>query len=308
VNAFDAVESVSSPTVTITGYPEYVEPNGTYSATWLVTGGDPGVIETTYLSWGFAPGEVAGTSDSFSGTTWAEFSVSGLPSPPYFGTIYLTGYAAVDGTLYESTVLEIPVQEGPNNNFLLQFFEDVQDFIIDDFGFFNFLIITLIVVMVVAVAAAARSKRRRDDSRMAFSQNAYAASNLGAYQQVQAVNRTPPPPPPPPRYEMYVDLVGENVVPPVIKVVEGTKVVWVNRTWAPPPGVGIKSGKFDSNGEHASGVFQSGLLIAPGDYWSCTFHKAGVYDYYVTNIWKPGKVVVEKFENKPSSPAPTSNA
>jgi hypothetical protein len=92
----------------------------------------------------------------------------------------------------------------------------------------------------------------------------------------------------------------------VIKVVEGTKVVWVNRTWAPPPGVSIRSGKFDSNGEHADGTFKSGMLIAPGDYWSCTFHQAGEYDYYVTNVWKHGKIVVEKYRE--GSPGlPTSN-
>ena len=47
-------------------------------------------------------------------------------------------------------------------------------------------------------------------------------------------------------------------------------------------------------------MFQSGLLIAPGDYWSATFHKAGTYEYYLTGIWKTAKVVVE-----PHKPAGT---
>jgi plastocyanin len=82
-------------------------------------------------------------------------------------------------------------------------------------------------------------------------------------------------------------------MPSVMNVVEGTKVVWVNRQWAPPPGVAIRSGRLDQAGEHPDGMFQSGLLIAPGDYWSATFHKAGTYEYYLTGIWKTAKVIVE---------------
>jgi plastocyanin len=81
-------------------------------------------------------------------------------------------------------------------------------------------------------------------------------------------------------------------MPSVMKVVEGTKVVWVNRQWAPPPGVAIRSGRLDLAGEHPDGMFQSGLLIAPGDYWSATFHKAGTYEYYLTGIWKTATVIV----------------
>jgi plastocyanin len=109
------------------------------------------------------------------------------------------------------------------------------------------------------------------------------------------VRYLPPPPPPPPRFEAHVDLIGHEVTPSVLRVVEGTKVVWVNRSWAPPPGLAIKSGKLDDAGEHPDGAFQSGLLIAPGDYWSATFHRAGTYEYYLTGIWRTGKVVVEPY-------------
>ena len=89
-------------------------------------------------------------------------------------------------------------------------------------------------------------------------------------------------------------------MPAVMKVVEGTKVVWVNRQWAPPPGIAIRSGKLDQMGEHSDGMFQSGLMIAPGDYWSATFHKAGTYEYYLTGIWKTAKVIVEPYRSAES--------
>ena len=303
VNAFRAVEQISGPTVTITSYPEYVRPNGTYSVTWLVSGGDPGIINETHLEWGFSPGEVDGSSDSFSGVTWAEFTVSGLPSLTVNGTIYLIAYAEVDGTVYASSVLEIPVTDPPSDNMFLQLFEQVQEFIMNDLGLFNFLLVMCALVAIPIIVAAARS-RNRARAPLAAPRPAQSHSSLGQYQSVPAAQHAPPPPPPPPRYEAYVDIVGQNVVPSVVKVIEGTKVVWVNRTWAPPPGTSVKSGRLDGDGEHHDGMFQSGLLIAPGDYWTCTFHKAGEYHYYLTNLWKSGTVVVEPHREPAHAPRP----
>ena len=307
VSAFGAVESVADPTVTITDFPEYVEPNGTYSVTWLVSGGDPGTITETHLTWGFAPGEVAGTSGSFSGTTWAEFTVEDLPSLPGNGTIYLVASAVVDGSAYSSEEVEVPVMEAPDDNLFMQFIRDVEDFIFNDLGVANFLLIMTVLLAIPIIAIAARSRGRRIEAERARAESlraAQARSRLGGYEQVQGAQRLPPPPPPPPRFEAYVDIVGSNVVPQVVRVVEGTKVVWVNRTWAPPPGSSVKSGTVDETGEHPDGLFQSGLLIAPGDYWSCTFHKAGEYHYYLTNVWRTGTVIVQAFKDgKPQAVA-----
>jgi len=301
VNAFGAIEAVAEPTVTITDYPEYVSLNSTYSISWLVSGGDPGTISETYLQWGFAPGEVAGTSGSFSGTTWAEFSVSDLPSLPTNGTIYLVAYAEVDGSMYESEEVQVPVTDVPEDNLFLDFLKDVQDFIFNEMGLIPFLLMMCVLVAIPVVVAAARSRSRRAAAAY-VPPTVGTHSSLDTYQPVPGARQIPPPPPPPPRYEAYVDIVGSNVVPPVVKVIEGTKVVWVNRTWAAPPGTSVKSGTLDASGEHHDGLFQSGLLIAPGDYWSCTFHKAGEYRYYLTNVWRMGTIVVESYKSDQAPP------
>ncbi len=303
VDAFAAVEEVSDPAVTIIDHPEYVEPNGTYSVTWIVSGGDPGDISSTYVTWGYAPGEVAGTSETFTGTTWAEFTVTGLQSVGSNGTIHLIAYAEVDGDLYSSAEVQVPIQESPENDLFMQFIKDVQDFIFNEMGLLPFLLMMCVLVAIPVVLLAARSRSRRAAAAR-LAQHAQVHSSLEAYRPVQGSHVTPPPPPPPPRYEAYVDIVGSNVVPEVIKVIEGTKVVWVNRTWAPPPGSGVKSGALDQTGEHPDGLFQSGMLIAPGDYWSCTFHKAGVYPYYLTGVWRTGKVVVEEFKGQQQAAGP----
>jgi len=294
VNAFGAVEAVSEPTVTIVEHPESVKPNATYSVTWMVSGGEPGIINSTYLSWGISPLDMDDISEQFDGVTWAEFTVSDLPSLPGNGTIYLSAFAIVDGILYESDTVQVQVIEGAGDSFFMQFIDDIREFILDDLGLVEFLLIMFALVAIVAIAMAVRPKKRRAPVQTA-PQQVRPQSNLNKYQAMQGVHYLPPPPPPPPRYEAYVDIVGGNLAPPVIKVIEGTKVVWVNRTWAPPPGVSIKSGTVDHNGEHPSGMFQSGLLVAPGDYWSCTFHKAGEYDYFLTSVGKTAKIVVEPY-------------
>ncbi len=296
VNAFGAVEDVSSPTVTIVEYPEFVEPNSTYSISWMVSGGDPGDIEETTLMWGETIASIDEATMNFTGSTWQVFTVEDLPSLPYNGTIYLRASATVDGMDYESEILALPVHDAPADNIFMQLLEDIQEFILEDMGLVNFLIILMVLIAVPVIIVAARPKKKRRSAARppaAHTQTVQTHGSLNQYRPAHGTAHLPPPPPPPPRYESYVDIVGDKIVPPVLTVVEGTKIVWVNRTWAPPPGVAIKSGRYDQTGEHPDGLFGSGLLAAPGDYWSVTFHRVGTYDYYLTGYWKTAKIVVQ---------------
>jgi subtilisin family serine protease len=288
VDAFRAVEQISGPTVTITANPSFAPLNSTVSISWLVSGGSPGNIQRTYVRWGESATSMTQISPDFTGNTWARFTYDSVQSPDHNATLYIQAVAYVDGALYESEILQLPVHNAPSNGLLAQFLKDVQDFIFNRLGIYNFLLVLAILIAIPAIAIAARPRRR--PVRMSV---ASPSPQLHHYQALQPTQYLPPPPPPPPRFEAYVDLLGHEVMPSVMKVVEGTKVVWVNRQWAPPPGIAIRSGRFDQAGEHPDGMFQSGLLIAPGDYWSATFHKAGTYEYYLTGIWKTAKVIVE---------------
>jgi len=298
VNAFEAIEEVASPTLTFTEYPEYAKPNSTYSVTWMVSGGNPGVISSTYVAWGESPTSLTQVSDSFAGITWALFTVDDLPALEANGSMYLQAYAVVDGTLYVSPLLEMPVHEPQSDNFLIQFLIAVEDFILNDIGLVNFLIMLGVLIVIPVVVYAARPKRRAPTTTVR-----QASASVGPLQSYDALpgSQYIPPPPPPPRYEAYVDLASGQVSPPSVKIVEGTKVVWVNRSWAPPPGIMIRSGRLDETGEHPDGLFQSGLLIAPGDYWSCQFHRVGSFDYYITGLWKRGRIVVESYSAEADS-------
>lgn len=298
VNAFRAVEQISQPTVTITSHPSFVAPNAKYSISWIVTGGSPGVIQSTYIAWGTSPTTLDHNSASFNGTTWATFTVDNLPSLPANGTLYVRGIATVDGIQYQSELLTLPVHKPESNSLFSQFVRNVQNFIVNDLGVFNFLLILIVIIAIPSIVIAARHR-----SRKVVIQSQFAYPPPRTLQEPMLHPYLPPPPPPPPRYEAYIDLVGHQVNPETIRVIEGTKIVWVNRSWAPPPGIAVKSGKLDDAGEHPDGMFHSGMLIAPGDYWSATFHRAGVYDYYLTGIWKAAKIVVEPF--RPNEPPMT---
>jgi len=296
VDAFRAVGQVASPSVRIIEHPEYAPINGTISITWMVSGGNPGVIDSTYLRWGESATSMTHTSGTFTGQTWAEFTVDDVPSLDYNGTLYLQAVATVDGAVYTSDMLALPVHEPLSDSLFAQFLRDVRKFIFDDLGVVNFVIILAVLIAIPVIVIAARPGRRRTHVEYRA-----PAAELHQYQALPSSQYLPPPPPPPPRYEAYVDLVGHELMPADIRVIEGTKVVWVNRSWAPPPGIAIRSGTLDADGEHHDGMFQSGMLIAPGDYWSATFHRAGEYHYYVTGIWKAGRIVVEAY--RPGAPS-----
>ena len=293
VDAFGAVEEVSNPLVRISEYPSYAAPNSTFSITWIVSGGTPGTISTTYLRWGTTPAALTEMSAQFSGSTFATFTVDEIQSLPQNGTIYMRAFANIDGTLYNSTLVEVPVHDPPPNGLFSQFLESINEFIFQDLGLMNFLFLLAVLLAIPIIIVSARSRsRRRARAQAVAARPSYAPPPPAAPHSTYI---SPPPPPPPPRYEAYIDLVGHDVMPTTIRVVEGTKVVWVNRNWAPPPGISIRSGKLDQMGEHPDGMFQSGMLIAPGDYWSATFHRVGTYDYYLTGIWKSARVVVEPY-------------
>ena len=288
VDAFRAVEQIAGPTVTITDHPSFASLNSTVSISWLVSGGNPGNIQRTYVRWGESATSMTQTSSDSTGNTWARFTYDSVQSPDHNATLYIQAVAYVDGALYESEILQLPVHKAPSSGLLVQFLKDVQDFIFNTLGIYNFFLVLAILIAIPAIAIAARPKRRPLQVRVAS-----PSPQLHHYQALQPIQYLPPPPPPPPRFEAYIDLLGHEVMPSVMQVVEGTKVVWVNRQWAPPPGIAIRSGRLDQAGEHPDGMFQSGLLIAPGDYWSATFHKVGTYEYYLTGIWKTAKVIVE---------------
>ncbi|MEM4265291.1 MAG: S8 family serine peptidase, partial [Thermoplasmata archaeon] len=289
INAKKAVMAVSGPAATITDYPSFIRPNTTISVSWTVSGAGELPITQTYLRWGYSPGGMTHISGmAFGNRTPHTFSADDIVTPPNIGdTLYLQAVALVNGTTYESEIVTINVTAPADP--LQQLIESIKHFITEDFGLFNFAMLLVFIAALIALLLIVRAHRR-----------AKAAERRGQvfYAEIPPPGPqayTPPPAvyvPPPSIPEIAIDIASGAPFPAVVEVEEGTRVIWRNRDWAPPPGISIISGYVDSTGPHPSGLFSSGLMVAPGEYWSVVFNTPGVYEYYIGGINVNGRIIV----------------
>lgn len=290
VNAKDAVMAVSGPAATITDYPSTLRPNSTITVSWTVSGAGELPITQTYLRWGYSLSGMTHVSGmAYGNSTPHTFSASDVVSPPEIGdTLYLQAVAILNGTTYESEIVKINVTAPADP--LNQLIESIRHFVVDEFGLFNFVMLIVFVSALMALLLVVRSHRRF---------KAAAGRGQITYYSEMAPPAPPayyPPPPiyvPPPSIpEIAIDIASGAPFPEVLEIEEGTRVIWRNRDWPPPPGISIISGYVDSTGPHPSGLFSSGMMVAPGEYWSVVFNSPGVYDYYIGGLNVNGKIIV----------------
>jgi len=296
INAHEAVTRVSGPAATIIDYPSTVKPNTTLSISWVVSGSGSLAINETYLTWGNAPDQLSNTSGLSSGyTTPHTFVATDISTPGRENSIlYLQAVAIIDGVEYRSRLVEIDVRTVVTDPFS-ELISNIEDLIMNDIGLLNFLFIIFAIIALATIAATVRSKRKAAKRRR-FTVYAYQYPQQPqpstALSQPSMAQSSPPPPPPEDMPTVYVDIIDNELVPSILEVDENTRVIWRNRGWAPPPGISIVSGTMDSMGSHPDGLFASGLMIAPGEYWSCIFKRKGYYPYYISMLGINGKILV----------------
>jgi len=289
VNAKKAVMAVAGPAATITDYPSSIRANTTITVSWTVSGAGELPINQTYLRWGYSSDSMTHISGmAYGNRTPHTFSANDVVTPPNIGDkLYLQAVAVVNGTTYESQILTLTVMAPANP--LNQLIESIRHFIVDELGLLNFALLIVFLTALIALIFVLRAHRR---SKAVAGGGELMHTELGAPQQ-QAYH--PPPPvyfPPPGIPEVAIDIASGAPFPAVIEIEEGTRVIWRNRDWAPPPGISIISGYVDSTGPHPSGLFASGLMVAPGEYWSVVFNSPGVYDYYIGGLNVNGRIIV----------------
>jgi thermitase len=292
VDALAAVKAVSGPSTAIVDYPSTASPNETLTIKWVVTGTGALEINQTCLRWGYSPDALDHTSGlSYNRFTPSTFSANDVVAPNIVnGTLYLQSYAVINGTAYLSSVAHITVSESITDPFT-NLLHAMWNFITNDIGLLNFIIILAILITVIVAAVAVRRSRRR------ARREAQAEAQAAASQSIAAASPAPSMPPaatPAPTEvpAIYVDISAGSLAPASLEIEEGARVVWRNTDWAPPPGISIISGYVDGVGPHPAGIFASGLMVSPGEYWSCIFNVQGVYSYYVSNTNINGRIVV----------------
>lgn len=291
VDAHQAVLTVAGPAATIVDYPQAINPNSTLTISWVASGAGSLAINSTYLRWGYAADQMNNISGlAFGNTTPHLFEAPGILAPPQENSVlYLQAYAIIEGIEYTSRVVEIDVRTISSDP-LSELIENLKKLITEDIGVLNFAMIIAAIIAVAVIVATVNGRRKA--TRRAFVQRATASSQSYHPTAQNEYGNYIAGPPPKAMPSVSVDIIDGEIDPSTIEVEEGTRVVWRNRGWAPPPGISIVSGTIDATGSHPDGLFSSGLLIAPGEYWSVVFNKKGFYPYYISNLRVNGKVLV----------------
>jgi subtilisin family serine protease/plastocyanin len=298
VDAHAAVLAVSGPAATIIDYPTTATPNSTLTVKWVVTGSGSLPIDHTYLRWGYSVSQLTHTSGMTYGySTPHTYNASDVVAPNVENSsLFLQAVAVINGTEYISTVVEIKVQPDLSDPFQ-NLIQSIKSFVVDDVGLLNFILIIFAIVVLAVIFVAVRRGRRAAAARSIQSESLSMPPPPPLQPAVEPAIPQYHPPPVPPSVAvplMYVDISNGAISPATIEVTEGTRVIWRNRDWAPPPGICIVSGTVNATGPHPDGLFSSGMMASPGEYWSCIFNVAGVYSYYVSNMNMNGRVIVRR--------------
>jgi subtilisin family serine protease/plastocyanin len=298
VDAHAAVQAVSGPAATIINSPATATPNSTLTIEWVVSGSGNLPIDHTFLKWGYSATQLSHTSGlTYGFTTPHTFNASDVVAPNVENsTLYLQAVAVINNTQYLSTIVEIKVQSGSSDPFQ-NLIQSIKNFIYNDVGLLNFILIIFVIVVIAIIFAVVRRGRRTAAARSINSASLILPSSTSSH---PADGPTIPPnypsqvSPPLETPVVYVDISNGAVSPAVIEIYEGTRVIWRNRDWAPPPGISIVSGMIDAAGLHPDGIFSSGMMVSPGEYWSAIFNVAGAYSYYISNLNMNGRVIVRR--------------
>ena len=302
IDALAAVKAVSGPSTAIVDFPATVTENEVLTVKWVVTGTGSLNISQTYLKWGYKENAMDHVSASYSGFTPSTFSENNVTAPSDSnGTLYMQSFAVIDGTEHLSTVVHIKVGV-PTGDPVTRLLNSIWSFIKEDIGLMKFIVLLVILIAVITAVVAVRHSRRRAyaESHPAHTENYSDAAGTLLQPAPIALQALPTDTP-----SVYVDISSRSFAPAVLEIEVGTRVIWRNTEWAPPPGVSLVSGYVDALGPHPSGIFASGLMISPGEYWSCVFNLQGVYPYYISNMNANGRIVVRQ---KTPSPAISGSA
>ena len=297
IDAHASVQAVSGPAAAIIDPPATAEPNSTLTIKWVVSGGNL-PINRTYLKWGYSASQLTHLSGlSYGNTTPRTYTVSDIVTPSSGNaSMFFQAVAFINNTEYLSTIVEIKVQSASTDP-IRNLIQSISDFIVNDVGLLNFILILFAIVALSVILVAVRRGRRTVRLSASQSQPMEMMSSPSPPSAMEPAGMLSYPPPPTPPIEtpvVFVDISNGAVAPATIEVFEGTRVIWRNRGWAPPPGISIVSGSFDQTGPHPNGIFASGVMASPGEYWSCIFNAAGTYPYYVSNVNMNGRVIVRR--------------
>ncbi len=213
VNAWNAINALSQPFVSLIAYPSTVSRSSTFAVEWSVRGPLGLPVTDTHLIWGTVQGRLGNATAAQSGMTRQSFTANGLSIPSGTDTLYFQIVADVNGTRYTS--LEKSVTASPVPDFLFVLYQLLAS---------NLLVLALFILVLAAIVAFIPQRRAARARRAVYRpQTMYPPSYY-----IQAAQSQPPPAPPPARPPVQPRAVAP--APPPVEFV---------RPAAPPPAVPV---------------------------------------------------------------------
>lgn len=292
LNASAAVIAVSGPSTAVIDYPTTASANESLTINWIVTGTGSMNITQTFLRWGYNSSDLSHLSVIFyNKTTPSTFTASNVNAPNDInGTLYIQSVAFINGTEYVSSIAHIKVSQSALDP-ITKLIDQIRSLIMNDIGLTNFILILVILMVIIIIALVVSRSRKRARGQSLPPSDAgirleSAAPQAIAPPAIATVAEDVP--------MARIDIAGEGLTQAQLEITEGTRVIWRNVDWAPPPGISVVSGFIDDSGPHPDGIFASGLMVSPGEYWSCIFNMQGEYSYYISNTKINGKIIVKQ--------------
>jgi thermitase len=184
VNAWNAINALSRPFISVNAYPSSVSRSSSFGVTWSILGPTGAAVTDTHVVWGTASGQLGNATPSQSGQTHQSYTANGLTLPSGADTLYFKVVATVNGTQYESR--EYPVAASNLPDFLFVLYQLLAS---------NLLYLALFILALAAVVAFIPQRRAARARRAGFrAQTPYP----NYYVQTPRASQPPPLPHPPP--------------------------------------------------------------------------------------------------------------
>ena len=119
VNAWNAINALNQPFISVNSVPSSVSRSSTFGITWSILGPAGGVVSDTHVVLGTSPGQLGNATSAQSGMTRQSYTANGITWPSGANTLYFKVVATVDGAPYESGQLSIAASNLPDFLFVL---------------------------------------------------------------------------------------------------------------------------------------------------------------------------------------------
>ncbi len=179
VNAWNAINALRQPFISVNAYPSSVSRSSTFGVTWSILGPVGTPVADTHVVWGTASGRLGNATPTQSGSTHQSYTANGLTLPSGSDTFYFKVVATVNGTSYESREYTVGASNLPD--FLFVLYQLLAS---------NLLYLALFILALAAVVAFIPQRRAARARRAGFRPNALYPTNY----YVQSPHPSQPPP------------------------------------------------------------------------------------------------------------------